>query len=672
MARSTFFSHLVQVFAGAGRWLAPLSVVLVIIVLGSMQANYKISLAKPIKFIGHADEAGYVAMGESLADRGDLNVNYVSWFFIPYDKNITRREDHWPPFMGFAIAPFFMAYGQEPWVSKLAPIYIGSIGLPLAAAWLGYAFSRRGYVGIIAGLLMMTNNTMFTESLKTLSDVATAMWLAAFCAAVIAARERPWVHLVAGLCIAGAYYAKGSEIILLGLYPLLAVLCCGVAVLWRKWVYLGALVAVLLMAPWWYSNWKLYGKPLHSTQNFVSGYMGLGDWESNTYRAYWGNDLPKTSDRWKIDERTGKVNEYYWRRTAEFREAAVRHAFFGDKAPPEFWRQWGQYGLMIRDWLDGEYREAKGLEQAKVAPITEWHNPRQTLPAAGAVLLVLSMVATLPLVLGVEGMKLIKWWRRRRKAKREDLGVLATNPSPHPTTPWLHGKTLAIVIVLAVHWAFLAYLWEAQLRFCFIFFPLVAVLGVTFAARVIEMPVRTVMWAVRQAHWGAGLTARPRWLLHNWQAPVTVVVALALLSDALPLSVRAQQYHADLGLRGYPYDDNTRQVVLGAWIKKNLPQAIIMSRLPWQLRFYCAKTNKTVNQPYGDAKTIFSIAKYYGVTHIVDDNARYELEPYFNGQRPGLKRVAGAPDQLFEIDYSVVPWRDANELLSPKTKTDIR
>jgi hypothetical protein len=338
------------------RWLTPVVILLVIGIFGGAMAQLRWEKARNVAFIGHSDEAAYATMGKSLSEGRGLQVNYITWFFIPYDKNITRREDHWPPFISFCMAPFFKMYGVSAAVAKIPSILIGAIGLPLATALLAWKLSRRGYVGIIAGLIVMGHHLMFTESLKTLSDVPAAMLVTLFCWALLAARTTPWMHLAAGVFAALAYYAKGSELLLLGLYPGLVMLTDGVhwpakgariaygawllvllaalpwvgtGELWMipmylalmpgafliagrtralaHWVPLGMGAGLLLLAPFFYSNYQLFGNPLHSTQNYVSGYMGLDDWDPMSYRVYWGKDLPRTQDRW---ERYGEPVSY--------------------------------------------------------------------------------------------------------------------------------------------------------------------------------------------------------------------------------------------------------------------------------------------------------------------------------------------------------------------------
>src|SRR5581483_6419240 len=126
-----------------------------------------------------------------------------------------------------------------------------------------------------AGLIMMASGPIYDQSLRVLSDVATAMLVALFCGSVILSRRKPWMHIVAGFAAAMAYYSKGSEVCLIGLYPLMALLCCGPRAFGRPWVYAGLGTALLLVGPFWYANWRDYGDPMHSTQSYVSGFFGF-------------------------------------------------------------------------------------------------------------------------------------------------------------------------------------------------------------------------------------------------------------------------------------------------------------------------------------------------------------------------------------------------------------
>ena len=408
------------------------------------------------------------AWARSLVEGRGLQVNYISFYFIPYGQEITRREDHWPPFMAFAIAPCFYFLGQDAWVAKIPAMLFGSVGLPLAAAFLGYALSRRGYVAIAAALLMMAHPYMYHESMKTLSDVALAMLLAAFLGCALLARRWRWMHLLAGVFIAAAYYAKGSQVLLLALYPVIVLLACG----WRSfrgpWVYAGVATAVVLMAPFWWSNYRLFGNPLHSTQNYVSGYYSFANWEDATYFPYWGVNTPTTSDRWT------KHREYV-AHSREQLETLTLTMMTGIEPPPEAWGDFGRYGYAARDFINGQMWRRQDpfghFAKAPVQPIEEWQLPPWELAAvAGAGLAAWMMIAWPVGRVVAMGRWLWRRWARGRT-------VSAIPATPRMQDKGLAGPVAAVVLVMVLEALFLAFFWAIRTRFSFMFLPIIAAAG---------------------------------------------------------------------------------------------------------------------------------------------------------------------------------------------------
>ena len=610
--------------AFCARYPGSLVVVFTLLLLGIALSEYKISIVRPIRYGGHADEVAYALMGRAIADGRGLDVDYVSFHFIPYSPQITRREDHWPPFMGFAIAPFFMVLGQEPWVGRLAGIFIGSIGLPLATAALAMAYSRRTYVALIAGAAMMLNLQIFHDSLKKLSDVPLAMLVTAFSAAILASRRRPWLHIVAGFLAAMAYYAKGCELVLLAIYPLITAMAAGWRALLRKWMWLGLATAALLLAPWFISNWRHYGHPLHSTQNYACGYVGLLDWEEGTYQPYWGKDLPQPADRWT------KYADLYDRHVANCRESFTRYALLGPSASAREWEIFGQSGLDVRNWLlqiDDEDRPRRRPKtpppspQAK--PIAQWSEPVTALCGLSAVAFAAIVIVGTPPLLG-----LLWLWRKYRPKPAEP-------PAPRDD-PWLIGATLALLLIMAVQWAFIVYLWTVESRFAYVFLPTLAVLAITGASRLLELP----------------LTWIPIQHVRRWEWIATAILALGLLVYAGTQAQALKAYHRVRAPDHSPYCEQPFYPDLGDWIQQRLPDAVFMTRNPWELLYHSAKTNKAVNVPLADAAEIFRIARYYRVTHYVHDGNRPAMWPYVNGSRPGLRAVEGAPGPVYQIEWN--------------------
>jgi 4-amino-4-deoxy-L-arabinose transferase-like glycosyltransferase len=667
---------------------------------GAYVANYKLAAARKVEFVGHSDECAYATMARSLVAGRGLQVDYISWHFLQYDPGITRREDHWPPFMAFAIAPFYYFMGSDQaWVAKIPAILIGSLGLPLLAAALALTLSRRAYVGLVAGLIMMFEPLVFTESMKTLCDVPTAALVTGVCWALLAARRHAWMHVAAGLFVAGAYYAKGSQIILVGLYPAAYLVYVGFRHSWsqRRWLVGGMLTALLLMAPYMIGNYRAYGNPLHSTQNYVSGYIGLLGtdtslgWEDGTYKIYWDQQRPKTSDRWT------KYPAAYWPLVAKNCECFTRWALLGPSTGDtgEAWDDLGWWGWHARAALQNIPLYTK-RPVTPVRPVTQWKEP--SVAVAG----VATMVGVPLLLLATP---LAWWWSRKRKASGRPAEVAGSGPAamrgteplapafekPKPMSePWLIRPILALLLIVAAQWffvvAFWQWLWMARLALVMV--PCILAIGLTLLSRVLETPAALV-WGLLGFWGGRGDegktpsdrdTARAAWwrtggLLANAALTLAAVVYLGLYG-ANWRQERIAAYAATPQAHWYPWVDAESPgymptVRMGRYIKEHLPQAIIMNRYPWQLIFYAASTNKAVAVPRdADPERILAVAKYYHCGYIVRDGNRAPLEPYFTGAKPGFKQVPGSPGgpgapggQLYEIDWSQFPGLKAIEAL---------
>ncbi len=646
----------------ASRAASLFAVVGIVLFFGIGQFREKLAIAKPITFVGHSDESAYANMARSLVEGHGLQVNYISFYFIPYDPEITRREDHWPPFMAVAIAPCFYFLGQAAWVAKIPAMLFGSVGLPLATALLAYALSRRGYVAIAAALLMMAHPYIYHESMKTLSDVALAMLLAAFMGCALLARRWKWMHLLAGAFIAAAYYAKGSQLLLLGLYPVIVLFACGWRSFREPWAYAAVATALVLIAPFWYSNDRLFGNPLHSTQNYVSGYYSFANWEEATYFPYWGVNTPKTSDRWTR-------NPDYLQHSREQLETLTLTTLTGIDPPPDAWGDFGKYGYAARDLLTGQWwhrRDPFGhFAAAPVQPIKEWQLPPWELAAAAAAGLAAWMTIAWPVTRLVA---LVRWLLRRRKTT-----------SPTPTTRPLQDKGLAgpvaaVVLLIVAEALFLAFFWAIRTRFSFMFLPLIAALGCTGLSYLIERPIHALI-DVARALFRKRMVRRPAWFratrlaLPYWHIAMTIAFAVTLFLFARPLEARyATWLDAQLDRSEYPFVDELLYPAIGAWLHKNVPNAVVMARNPWEVTFY-NPGGKGITYPYpaeDDPKAamqIFAIARYYHVTHLFVDQTHDALMPYLSGRMPGLKRVRGAPAPLYEIDWTKIPMLTVDQAL---------
>ncbi|MEI7766105.1 MAG: glycosyltransferase family 39 protein [Phycisphaerae bacterium] len=493
-------------FRWADRLTMPLVVALLVwLALPIVQA--KLEIVTQVQFVGHADEAAYAHMGRSLHEGKGFMVPYVSWHFIPYDANITRLEDHWPPLMGLMIWPCFALWGVEPWVAKIPAILMGTIGLPVISALLAHALSKRAYVGLVAGIFILMDPHLLTESLKTLSDITTAVMLAGFAWALLNAVKYPRWHLLAGVFLACACLAKGSALAFLGLYPLLVFVAGGWRAFWCRWLVWGGVTCCLLMAPWWYANWRAYGHPLHSTQRYVSGYIAMLNWDAGTYYPYWGQNLPKLSDRWerfgngtfypylgdkapKLDPKTGKPLRFaYDDLLIRNREQVLRVGLLGTQSQPSSWCDFGEYGAATLSWLVQQPVSAKVKKREANEPawgnpryVWNWTNPLWQIPAVGVVIWLAGWGLLRPIAWLGGGT--VCFWRRWHGRPRKHAWI------GNWWLRWIEGGEpgLALLLIALVHGGFIVLCWEALPRLAFALLPFTLALGLTGWARLLEAP----------------------------------------------------------------------------------------------------------------------------------------------------------------------------------------
>mgnify|MGYP001293422332 CR=1 FL=1 len=79
--------------------------------------------------------------------------------------------------------------------------------------------------------------------------------------------------------------------------------------------------------------------------------------------------------------------------------------------------------------------------------------------------------------------------------------------------------------------------------------------------------------------------------------------------------------------------------------------AVIMTRNPWELLFYMPGTIRGVGLPYATPEVIFAVAKYYGVTHFINDCRRPGLDTFLKKGHPGLSRISvEGPFPVYKFD----------------------
>ncbi|MCL2647199.1 MAG: glycosyltransferase family 39 protein [Phycisphaerales bacterium] len=663
------------------RLAAAMMVVAVILLWGVRQGCEKVEKVRDNEFIGHSDEASYALQAKSILRGRGIQVDYVTYFFHGYPPEITHREDHWPPFLGYAIASCFYFTGAEAWAARLPGIFIASVGLPLMTAMLTWAICRRGYAALAAGLIMMSAPQVYGQSMKVLADGATAMMVAGFCAWVLLAgrQKRSWMYIFAGVFAAGAFFAKESTILLLGLFPILAVMTHPkrFGVLADKWFYAGFAAAIVCLAPFFYANVRDTGHFFRSTQRYVTSFYGIDPtthWDKAMYYPYWdGRDreLPKISDRWT-------KHPDYWQRSRQQLVIALQYVLAGGSGSGDIARDFGEWGVKVRDVLENKPPPSEAEVQAaarrarnhRTAPppltmksVDQWCAPVWAITGGMGIVLVAAAVMW-GVTRKIENIN--RWmWRKIRRSKYDKRTVSADR--------WV-GRVLAVAIVGIVHGAFFAYFWRIESRFCFPILPLMLSLGCTFGVVLMEGPWIVLWRGVRLAAKFARARKMVRWMnrvsmvFRGWPMTATILVAIVvMLSQERLLGIEKKMLDRE-GSHPPTVRAESQYITTGRWLGRECPQAIVMCRNPWELLFYCGPGNKAVALPYPDdddpraAEKIFAIARYYHVSHMYGDVIHPCMMPYFYGRRPGLMQVENGPRDLYEIDWSTAPTATVDDV----------
>jgi hypothetical protein len=100
----------------------------------------------------------------------------------------------------------------------------------------------------------------------------------------------------------------------------------------------------------------------------------------------------------------------------------------------------------------------------------------------------------------------------------------------------------------------------------------------------------------------------------------------------------------------YPWKEGGQEwIEVGRWLHDKAPGAVTMTRNPWELHYYSQQ--KAVQIPLGQLDDIFRVARHYGATHLIPDDVRPGLEPWLNGEVPGLRQVFESEGvTVYEID----------------------
>jgi hypothetical protein len=608
--------------------------------------------------VGHADEAAYALQARGLVWHGSTRVPYVSTFFRKYDPAIWRHDDHWPSPLGWVMAPAFLWQGVDAAVGRAVCVGLGAVALPWATAALAAVASRRRWTAALAAGLVLADTLIFQESLRMLADILMTALLVGFAAAVIAGRRNSRWYWLAGACAAWATLTKGSQILLLGLLPVGAVLVGGWRTLKDRRLWGGVAVAIALLLPRWITMWNEYGNPLHSTQNHVSAFYGLpGDWDESFYAVYWDQTPPTLRDRF--------CDREAWARSARRNaEVYLRSALLGEESRRHDWDSLGAFGGWVRRALldDGAPRSSRRWQPVPSRP---WRTALHAVALVwGAAMLLLWPLAGA-----------LRWAVRRGRGGRASVRARRTIAVP-PSVPQVaaSGPTVAVdggrtcgepchkgctlgagaflALLVFEQAAFVVFLWSAdQIRFTLVLTPFLAVLGLCALAAPLERVGSAVRWLVR------GWRARRLGVLGTGAAVLSVAGAVAVMVAAVrwhrPL-LDWQLGRTDVRAPEGPFHPKYHAVAASLAEAGIGADAVVMTRNPWELLFYAPDGMRGVGLPYAPPETVFQVARYYGVTHFLHDKERPGLQRYLRMHPDAFRPVVRAPFTVYAINWGAL------------------
>lgn len=280
--------------------------VVALLLAGALALAVKWRIAAPLRFVGHADAAAYAEMADSLLRRGNLGVDYISFYFMKY-PGLPRPEDHWPPLYSATIVPFFAAMGKTALAAKLPSMLMSCFLLPLLVYGLVRELGGSRLAAFLAGLTNILHPAFFEWSLQPMADVLYASIVAAFVLSVAKTRRSPRWWLLAGVVAGLATYAKGNGFLLFACAVLAQLLLSigrrGIrqALLERSFLA-GLGVGLLVLLPWAVRNSVLFGSPLFSTHKYAAATWDPNKLEEVGFQLYWGEKAPPTVvDRFRGD-----------------------------------------------------------------------------------------------------------------------------------------------------------------------------------------------------------------------------------------------------------------------------------------------------------------------------------------------------------------------------------
>ncbi len=231
----------------------------------------RVLTALPVRQPGYMDAYYYYNGAESLYGGQGLQENFI-WNYLDDPQGLPHPGYlYWMPLSSLLIYPFFLVFGASYRVAQIPFILLSSL-LPLITYHVGRQTSSKGRHALGAALLTVFSGfyTAYWVAPDNFTPFAVtaslSLWLMGAGLSQKGKGSQLWFFVLAGLLAGLSHLARADGPLLLAA---LAVVVAGEV--WRRKDRRGVALAglllalvgyVVIMAPWFYRNWRAIGAPL--------------------------------------------------------------------------------------------------------------------------------------------------------------------------------------------------------------------------------------------------------------------------------------------------------------------------------------------------------------------------------------------------------------------------
>ncbi len=297
-----------------------------------------------VEWVGGMDAAAYAEVAHSLAEgRGFLN-ECLMYSYFPSQfayPDVNHPEAHYPPLFPMLVAPWFQLLGKNAFAAKLLSMLIGSLFLPLVQYLLTRQLSKSRVVALVSAYTVMIFPMFVVRAQLVDEDLLYTLLVLLTCYLALKGGRQGGAYLLMGVTIGFAFLAKGTGILLLPAALIAVFARAGIAGMRKRRLWAGAVLSLLVISPWLVRNYRAFGDPFFSTQNYTAGHIAFESLEEGNYRLYEDGLIPTVWDKLRI---------------AGFRKAAT----FSSQTMAAYLK-WSYFDDIGVSWMD---RESKSLYTA--------------------------------------------------------------------------------------------------------------------------------------------------------------------------------------------------------------------------------------------------------------------------------------------------------------------